>query len=207
MADSSISITQGSGTSIDTRTESTNSEHRQVIVIGDPSNNDGVAAVDADSGLRVDGGQAYILRVTPTITVPGTAYTANDCFGGEMTITSAARTSGGGGVLTGITMSFEDDILASTIEVLIFDSNPGGTYTDNTALAVTDADTYLLLGSVILDVRTDLGAGALLKATNVNIPYLCSGSANLYAVAVIRSSVPTPTATDAAQFTFHMIRD
>ena len=104
-------------------------------------------------------------------------------------------------------MSFEDDITADSVEVLIFDSNPGGTYTDNGALAVTDADTYLLIGSVILDTKTDLGDGALLQRWNVNIPYVCSGSADLYAVAVLRNAVPTPTATNAAQFTYHLIRD
>ena len=45
MVDSNIAITSGSGTNIDTRTESTNSQHRQVIVIGDPSVNVGVAEV------------------------------------------------------------------------------------------------------------------------------------------------------------------
>lgn len=163
--------------------------------------------VSPDGDLRVDSGKAHIVRVTPTITVPGTAYIANDCFGGEMTIANAARISGGSGVLMGITMSFEDDIAADTVEVLIWESDPAGTYTDNTPLAVSDADTYLLLGSVILNVKTDLGDGALLKATNLNIPYVCNGSANLYATAVLRTSVPTPTATDAAQFTFHLIRD
>ena len=54
MADSSISITSGSGISIDTRTEGTNSNHRQVVVIGDPSTNAGVAPVDATNGLAVD---------------------------------------------------------------------------------------------------------------------------------------------------------
>jgi hypothetical protein len=53
MADSSIAITAGSGTAIDTRTEGTNSNHRQVIVIGDPSTNAGVAPVDATNGLSV----------------------------------------------------------------------------------------------------------------------------------------------------------
>ena len=41
MADSSVAITAGSGTAIDTRTEGTNSNHRQVIVIGDPATNAG----------------------------------------------------------------------------------------------------------------------------------------------------------------------
>lgn len=54
MADTAVAITAGSGTNIDTRTEATNGDHRQVIVIGDPSTNAGVAPVDATSGLKVN---------------------------------------------------------------------------------------------------------------------------------------------------------
>lgn len=54
MADSSVNITAGSGTSIDTRTEATNGNHRQVVVIGDPSTNAGVAPVDATNGVSVN---------------------------------------------------------------------------------------------------------------------------------------------------------
>lgn len=53
MADSAVAITAGAGTNIDTRTEGTNSNHRQVIVIGDPATNAGVAPVDATNGLSV----------------------------------------------------------------------------------------------------------------------------------------------------------
>lgn len=53
MADTAIAITQGSGTNIDTRTESTNGNHRQVVVLGDPATNAGVAPVDATNGLSV----------------------------------------------------------------------------------------------------------------------------------------------------------
>lgn len=52
-ADSSVSIDPGTTTAIDTRTEATNGNHRQVIVIGDPSTNAGVAPVDATNGLSV----------------------------------------------------------------------------------------------------------------------------------------------------------
>lgn len=45
MADSAVAITAGTGTSIDTRTEATNGDHRQVVVIGDPSVTAGVATV------------------------------------------------------------------------------------------------------------------------------------------------------------------
>jgi hypothetical protein len=54
MADTAVAITAGAGTNIDTRTEATNGNHRQVVVIGDPSTNAGVAAVDATTGLAVN---------------------------------------------------------------------------------------------------------------------------------------------------------
>lgn len=54
MADTAIAITAGSGTNVDTRTEGTNGNHRQVIVLGDPATNAGVAPVDATKGLAVD---------------------------------------------------------------------------------------------------------------------------------------------------------
>lgn len=55
MADSFVQLNpDGTGKKIDTRTESVNNDHRQVMVIGDPSANAGVAPVDAVRGLAVD---------------------------------------------------------------------------------------------------------------------------------------------------------
>jgi hypothetical protein len=54
MADSAIAITAGSGTNVDTRTEGTNGNHRQVVVLGDPATNAGVAPVDGTAGLKVN---------------------------------------------------------------------------------------------------------------------------------------------------------
>lgn len=67
MADTSVAITSGAGTAIDTRTEGTNGNHRQVVVLGDPSSNAGVAPVDATNGLAVDN------KTLP----PGAATSAN----------------------------------------------------------------------------------------------------------------------------------
>lgn len=64
MADSAVSVTAGSGTSIDTRTEATNGNHRQVVVLGDPSTNAGVAPVDATTGLKVDLGTDNDVTIT-----------------------------------------------------------------------------------------------------------------------------------------------
>lgn len=64
MADTAIAITAGTGTNVDTRTEDTNGNHRQVIVVGDPSTNAGVAPVSATAGLKVDLGADNDVTVT-----------------------------------------------------------------------------------------------------------------------------------------------
>lgn len=71
MADSSVAVTAGSGTSIDTRTEATNGNHRQVVVLGDPSTNAGVAPVDATSGLKVDLGADNDVTAVGTVAHDG----------------------------------------------------------------------------------------------------------------------------------------
>lgn len=68
MADSAVVITAGTGTNIDTRTEATNGHHRQVVVLGDPATNAGVAPVDATAGLKVDLGSDNDVTVTGTVT-------------------------------------------------------------------------------------------------------------------------------------------
>lgn len=65
MADSAVPITAGTGTNIDTRTESTNGNHRQVIVLGDPSDNSGLLGVNASLGVPT------YLSVLATIPVVG----------------------------------------------------------------------------------------------------------------------------------------
>jgi hypothetical protein len=147
---------------------------------------------------------AFVVRVIPTVTAG--AYTASDVLGAEMTIANAARVSGGGGVICAISMSAEGAAAASDVEVLIFESNPGGTYSDNGALAVIDADTYLLTASVVLSNKTDTGDGSFLYERGLTIPYQCVGSTSLFAVAVNRGPM-TPDATDALQFSFHLLRD
>jgi hypothetical protein len=55
MADAAVEIIPGTGGGIfvDTRTEAGSSQHRQVVVLGDPSSNAGVATVDPTNGLSV----------------------------------------------------------------------------------------------------------------------------------------------------------
>lgn len=71
MADSNIQLpADGAGKKLDTRTEGTNSEHREVHVIGDPSANEGVAVV---SNVDVTGERYGLIVRDPnstTIAIP-----------------------------------------------------------------------------------------------------------------------------------------
>ena len=72
MADSTVPITSGAGTNIDTRTESTNSHHRQVVVLGDPALNNNVAAVASqDVGPTDQTSSAILVRLAGSATVGG----------------------------------------------------------------------------------------------------------------------------------------
>lgn len=75
MADTAVAITAGAGTNIDTRTESTNSNHRQVVVIGDPATNAGVAPVDVTNGLSVNVTNAALTVSPHAVTNAGTFVT------------------------------------------------------------------------------------------------------------------------------------
>lgn len=65
MADTAVAITAGSGTNIDTRTEATNGNHRQVVVLGDPSTNANVAAVTSASTAAAASDPALVVAISP----------------------------------------------------------------------------------------------------------------------------------------------
>lgn len=249
MADADVQITAGSGTKIDTRTVGAGvDEHRQVIVIGDPTTAANVAGVDATFGLDVD-----VLRVIPgtgathlgkaedtahtdgdtgvlilgvrnhnsgsaadgdysAISVdstgnmntvarrdcvrlqsaisftgnPPTAYVSGDTFGALVTLTSAARVSGGTGTITGVAIQSGSDVIG-TFDVVFFESSvtiPA----DSSAFTLSDADGLKVLGIVPLAGAYDLGVNRVSQAFNLAVPYVCTGGTSLYAAIITRSA-------------------
>jgi len=93
MADTAVAITAGAGTNIDTRTEGTNGNHRQVVVLGDPATNAGVAPVDATAGLKVNLGSDNDVTVTGTVDLGATDNAVLDAIqSGTSRLTSSAST-------------------------------------------------------------------------------------------------------------------
>lgn len=121
MADSAVAITAGTGTNIDSRTESTNGNHRQVVVLGDPTSNSGVAPVDATNGVSVT-----LTTALPAGTNAFGKLAANDGIDiGDVTINnstgaSAVNIQDGGNVISvddgGSTLSIDDGGSSITVD-------------------------------------------------------------------------------------------
>ncbi len=94
MADTAIAITAGTGTNVDTRTEATNGNHRQVIVIGDPATNAGVAPVDATKGLAVDLTASGALPTVTAVTTVSTVTNLAQMGGAALNMGSGAISTG-----------------------------------------------------------------------------------------------------------------
>lgn len=90
MADTAIAITAGTGTNVDTRTEGTNGNHRQVVVLGDPATNAGVAPVDATAGLKVDLGADNDITGTVTANLGATDNAVLDAIEADTTTIAGA---------------------------------------------------------------------------------------------------------------------
>jgi hypothetical protein len=75
MADSAVAVTAGSGTNIDTRTEGTNGNHRQVVVLGDPATNAAVATVTDGAPQATD--YALVVAIHPDSVNANGATTAS----------------------------------------------------------------------------------------------------------------------------------
>lgn len=95
MADTSLDVTPGSGATIDMRSEATNGHLRQVVVLGDPATNAGVAAVDATNGLSVNVTNASLTVGSHAVTNAGTfAVQVSSIAAGTNAIGKLAANSG-----------------------------------------------------------------------------------------------------------------
>ncbi len=115
-----------------------------------------------------------------------TAYAVNDAISdstssptsGGYTFTSAARASGGSGIITDAIITTSAD--AGTLlqgEIWLFNTSVTN-INDNAAFAVSDAEIKTCVGKIPFTLE-DAGNNGFFHATNLNIGFTCSGSANL----------------------------
>lgn len=219
MADSFIQVaTDGSGKKLDTRTEGTNTEHRQVVVIGDPATNASVAPVDATNGLSVSitnasltvaahaltAGTAYIGSVggttvvkTLAMTTDTNVYASGDLIADTQQLDAAFRLSNGTGVLNSITI-IDQDAQGVALYIMLHNTTTS-MGTENSAPNISDANLAAGLQGVITVATTDyvtVSGAKVACLKNLGIPIKAvSGTDDLYVSVLNSTGTPTFTAT------------
>jgi hypothetical protein len=204
MADSAIAVTAGTVTNVDTRTEATNGNHRQVIVIGDPATNAGVAPVDVTNGLAVQ-----VIPALPAGTNAIGKLAANSGVDiGDVDVTSIipgtgatnlgkAQDSVGGATDTGIVpLAIRDDSL-STITPVEGDyatlrvNSTGALWVQDSSLSAPGQATAANSASVVLasNYGVPLESNSIFAGTTALTPQFadisCSSSGNNEIVALV----------------------
>ena len=129
-----------------------------------------------------------VIRVQTDVTRPAdtAVYAAGDAISdstatpttGGFTFTSAARKSGGSGIIIAATFSSANDPATRLSgELFIFDQAVTAV-NDNAAFAVSDAEIKTLAGVVPFSLF-DAGNNGFCAVNNIAIPFVCVGSANL----------------------------
>ncbi len=192
MADN-IAITAGTGTNIATDNIGGVNYQRVKMVLGA----DGSADGDVSSALPMPTSPPTAVHFTVSPTVTAGAYAANTVVGGLISITGAARLSGGSGTVQTVIVDVKT-ALTQPFDVLFFDTNPtNSTFTDNSTLAVNVADFPYRCGVAHCTDLISLGTPQELQATSCGLVYDLNTGTTLYAVIVMRGTGETLASTTA----------
>lgn len=131
-----------------------------------------------------------------------TAYTANDALSnstsaptsGGFTFTSAARISGGSGIITDVIVgSSNPAATALQGEVWIFDTSVTN-INDNAAFAISDTEVKTLVGVIAFTMETGTNNNWA-QVRNLSLGFTCVGSANLRFLVKVKNAY-TPASSE-----------
>lgn len=118
---------------------------------------------------------------------PPAAYVSGDQFGALVTLTNAARISGGTGTITGVAIQSGSDVIG-TFDVVFFESSVTLAADSAAFTLASDADVLKVIAIVPLAGAYDLGINRVSQAFNLAVPYVCTGSTSLFAAIITRSA-------------------
>jgi hypothetical protein len=168
-----------------------------------PGTTDSVTPKATEAHLGEVGGNVANVQTTPTTTA--VAFTTGWSVGGLQTIASAARVSGGTGLLQDVVVSIKTNQTA-TYDIFLFnDTTLSSTCTNAAAFVYSSADFAKLVGVIHV---TDITAGnttSVAQALNLAKTYKAVAT-SLYACAVVRGT-PTWGSTTDLTFSYTFIRN
>jgi hypothetical protein len=176
---------------------------------------DGIGAAITNGAGTLLASEAHIgevggnaITISPTVTVDTSANSAGDVLGSKLTLTSAARVSGGTCILDTILVE-EKGSQAAVLDILIFGQDPSnGTYTTNGAFTANDTDMGFLIARVHVASTDYVATGGYTTANlgGLGRVLTATGGANLFAV-IVTSGTPTYSATSSLKVRFGFRRN
>lgn len=203
MADN-VAITAGAGTNIATDDAGAGG-HVQVVKLA--ISTDGSATyipADATNGFRVTP-SVRKTRIAVTPTVSTSAYASGDCVGSIMTFTSAALATGGAGMVSSAVITCQAaNTVTPDLDLLLFEISPTGTFTDNAAPTLTDAnlETARVLPTIkfrtadYISLTSNTTCAGRSSDGQPAIDFVTSGSANLFGLLVARAAFTLASVAD-----------
>lgn len=135
-----------------------------------------------------------------------TQYSANDALSdstsaptsGGFTFTSAARASGGSGIITDAIITTDNDSGTPLQgEIWLFNTSVTN-INDNSAFAVSDSEIKTVVGKIPFALE-DAGNNGFAHVSGLNITFTCSGSANLRFLVRVKNAY-TPVGSEVLTF-------
>lgn len=139
------------------------------------------------------------------LTTSITAYTAGDMLGAELTLTSAAASSGGRGVITGIEVQNSSTNSTGALDLRLFNaaSTPAA---DNAANSWSDANSRLQVVAYQIAAPVASALNSTSYAGNLWLPFTTSGSANLFLNVIALGAPAVFSAATDLQYTFEILQ-
>jgi len=156
-----------------------------------------LATVDVESGVLLGASAAtrlrYLHKVTDAFGVTTTAYAANDVVDTKITLSAVAARNGASLAIVNAKIVMAQSMPSTNpIFVLhIFNQDPSSsTFTDNSGIAVVEADAAYYAGAIDMTGYRRLASGVyVFDSGSVSLECQCaSGADDLYAVLEIKSA-------------------
>lgn len=148
---------------------------------------------------------AQVVSTASGLTTSITAYTAGDMLGAEQTVTSAAATSGGKGVITSIMVQNSSTNTTGALDMRWFNaaSTPAA---DNAANSWSDANSRLQVVQYQCAAPVASALNSSITAGNLWLDFLTSGSANLFLNVICLGAPAVFSAATDLQYTQNFLQ-
>lgn len=139
--------------------------------------------------------------VTNIPNIQTSAYAPNDVVGELLTLTAAARSAVGTGIIGQVVITDADGETVD-LDVIYFKADPTSTtITDNSPLTVADADLSKIICRVALTEHIDFVTNGFSQGQNKNCLFDARPTSTIYAVIITRAAVTYTSASDLTLIT------